>query len=58
MSWYIWVPILFASPILLYIVMRILSAAVFESYFESKFKHSILKGDFHYGEEEDKKRKI
>lgn len=56
MSWYIWVIIILAAPILLYIGMRILSAAVFESYFESKFKHLTLKGDHCNGKKENKER--
>ncbi len=37
-----------------YIVTRLISSAVFTSYFEEKFKHHDLKGDSDYGKEDRK----
>lgn len=50
------VSIIFFGAIGIYIVSRLISAAVFTSYFEEKFKHVDLKGEY-YGEEEDREEK-
>jgi len=56
MSWLIWGAIILVSPLIIYILVRVFSSAVFESYFESKLKHSIFKGDAIHGEKEDKEK--
>lgn len=39
MSWWMWTIIIVCTPFLLYIIFRIMSSAVFRSWFEMKKEH-------------------
>ncbi len=53
MSWWLWGLLIILGPIILYIVVKLISTAVFSSYFEEKIKH-YHKGDCFDEEEKDR----
>jgi len=55
MSWWLWVIIFIVGPIGLFILVKLISTAIFSSYFEEKIKHD-CKGDQFDEEEKWKKR--